>query len=131
MTVADTSFLIDLMRGDPRAMRRRAELEAGGGAVSVPAVVLYELERGAEGSRAPDAERERMRLVLTARPVLPLDEAAARSAGTIDGALARRGTPIDPEDAMIAGTALARAEPLVTRNIRHFGRIPGLRLETY
>jgi tRNA(fMet)-specific endonuclease VapC len=131
MTLADTSFLIDLMRGLAAARERRAALEAAGGPIGVPAIVVYELERGAEASRTPPAERARIRQVLSARPVLPLDEAAARAAGTIEGALRRQGVAIDPEDALIAGTALSRAEPLVTRNVRHFGRVPGLTLETY
>lgn len=131
MTLADTSFLIDLMRGVPGAVRRRAELEEAEGPVGVPSIVVYELERGAEASRTPAAERARMRLVLEARPVLPLDEAAARAAGVVEGALVRQGLTIDPEDALIAGTALSRAQGLVTRNVRHFGRVPGLRIQTY
>jgi len=45
--------------------------------------------------------------------------------------LASNGTPIGPYDVLIAGQAVARDMILVTRNIREFGRVPGLRLEDW
>lgn len=131
MTLVDSGFLIDLMRTEPAAVAKELALEQAGERVLVSAVVVYELERGLAAARAPEAERARIGRVLYARTVVPLDEAAARRAGEVDGTLRARGQPIDPEDALIAGTALVRGETLVTRNIRHFARIPGLRLETY
>ena len=41
------------------------------------------------------------------------------------------GEPIDPEDRMIAAAAISTGTPLLTRNARHFSRIPQLRIETY
>jgi tRNA(fMet)-specific endonuclease VapC len=37
------------------------------------------------------------------------------------------GAGIDVRDAMQAGICLAADAPLVTRNMRHFARVPGLR----
>ena len=52
-------------------------------------------------------------------------------AGEVDARLLREGAPIDPEDAMIAGIALALGDVVLTRNVRHFSRITGLRVEGY
>lgn len=131
MTLLDTTFLIDLMRGRPPALAKKVELQAEGRSLWVPSVVLYELHRGLAGSAAPAKEQARVADVLASLPVLPFDEVAATHAGRIDGELRRRGEPIEPEDAMIAGSAIARGESLVTRNPRHFGRVPGMRLESY
>ena len=64
-------------------------------------------------------------------PTTSLDAVAAERAGEVDAHLLRQGAPIDPEDSMIAGIALASGEPLLTRNVRHFSRIAGLRIEEY
>jgi predicted nucleic acid-binding protein len=38
---------------------------------------------------------------------------------------------VDPIDAQIAGIALQHDDIIVTRNIKHFERFKGLRVETY
>ncbi|HRG57101.1 MAG TPA: type II toxin-antitoxin system VapC family toxin, partial [Lacunisphaera sp.] len=45
--------------------------------------------------------------------------------------LDRRGLPIGDNDIWIAATALAYRLPLVSRNARHFDRVPGLNIEEY
>jgi tRNA(fMet)-specific endonuclease VapC len=47
------------------------------------------------------------------------------------GALEARGLPIGPLDVLIAGTALAHGATLVTRNLREFSRVEGLKLENW
>jgi predicted nucleic acid-binding protein len=47
------------------------------------------------------------------------------------GQLEKQGLTISDMDALIGSVALERDELLVTRNPRHFQRIPGLRVETY
>ncbi|WP_246686249.1 PIN domain-containing protein [Methylobacterium sp. WL8] len=54
-----------------------------------------------------------------------------RKAGEIRAAFAEDGTPIGPYDALIAGQALARNLILVTRDVREFARVPGLRVEDW
>ncbi|WP_281406054.1 MULTISPECIES: type II toxin-antitoxin system VapC family toxin [unclassified Methylobacterium] len=54
-----------------------------------------------------------------------------RKAGEIRAAFAEAGTPIGPYDALIAGQALARNLILVTRDVREFARVPGLRVEDW
>ena len=41
------------------------------------------------------------------------------------------GKPIGPHDALIAATALAHGATLVTRNLREFRRVKGLRVEDW
>ena len=51
-----------------------------------------------------------------------------RRAAEIRHALERRGQGIGPLDTLIAATAIASNAMLVTRNVREFGRVPGLKL---
>jgi tRNA(fMet)-specific endonuclease VapC len=63
--------------------------------------------------------------------VLSFDEPAARIYGRVRAEMERRGTPIDEADLRIASIALARQLTVVTGNVRHFGRVPGLVVENW
>ena len=62
---------------------------------------------------------------------LPFDDTAADAYGRIRADLTRRGTPIGPNDLMIASIALVHHLTLVTHNTREFGRVVGLQLEDW
>jgi tRNA(fMet)-specific endonuclease VapC len=57
---------------------------------------------------------------------LPFDDAAAETYGRLRAELARRGTPIGPNDLMIAAIAVAQGLTLVTHNTSEFERVPSL-----
>lgn len=97
--------------------------------IGLSAIVQYELFFGAvNGTR-----REQNLASLAELPfaLVPFDEQDALRAAEIRAALRSRGTPIGPYDVLIAGQALARDLTLVTRNIREFERVEGLRLENW
>jgi tRNA(fMet)-specific endonuclease VapC len=62
---------------------------------------------------------------------LPFDDAAADVYGHIRADLAAPGTPIGPNDLMIAAIALVNNLILVTHNTREFARVAGLSLEDW
>lgn len=131
MVLADTLFLLDLMRGRERAIEMLERLEAAGEPIHVTAITLFEFHRGLETVDLPAAEKRRIAETVEGRIVRALDATAAARAGGLDARLWAEGEPLDPEDAMIAGVALARDEEVVTRKAREFGRVVGLRLRTY
>jgi predicted nucleic acid-binding protein len=95
------------------------------------AVVIGELYRGA--FRSPNAPRHLENIetrVLTAVTVLAYDLATARMYGEIRGALEDAGQRLADADLQIAATALRHDLELVTGNLRHFRRVPGLRITT-
>ena len=61
----------------------------------------------------------------------PFDDRAAEVYGRIRADLAKMGTPIGPNDLMIAAIALANDVTLVTHNTREFGRVADLRIEDW
>ena len=92
----------------------------------VSAVSLSELLRGAykhSDSRYVDAIEQRVLGVVT---VLPFDTPAARIFGWISSDLRRAGRTLEDADLQIAATAIRHNLELVTGNIRHFSRVPGL-----
>jgi predicted nucleic acid-binding protein len=93
------------------------------------AVTIGELYKGA--FRVPDAARHLRNIetrVLPAVTVLPYDLAVARVYGEIEAALARSGRRLADADLQIAATAIYHSLDLVTGNLRHFSRVPRLRL---
>ncbi len=62
---------------------------------------------------------------------LPFDDLAAAEYGRIRAHLDGMGTPIGPNDLMIASIAIANGLTLVTNNTREFSRVPGLKLEDW
>lgn len=131
MVLADTLFLLDLMRGRDRAVDMLERLEDAGEPVHVSTLTLFEFHRGLTTVTLAAAEKRRVADVVRGRVVHAFDAAAAERAGEVDALLWERGEPLDPEDACIAGIALSRDLELVTRKGREFGRVPGLRMRTY
>jgi predicted nucleic acid-binding protein len=126
MVCLDTSVLVALIRKDPEAMDGlRAEAEAGG-VVSTTLVNLCELYSGAYGSNAPQKELERVEHLLTHVRLLGFDISAARRYGELVNDDAIKSQQIGDFDLIIASITLENNEELVTRNLKHFGRVPGL-----
>ena len=61
--------------------------------------------------------------------VLAWDESAADHYGVVRSQLEAMGQPIGELDTLIAAHALAVNAVLVTNNLRHFSRVPGLKIE--
>lgn len=122
--IADTDLLIDFLRGKGAgvdAIRRRLK----DGTLRFTAVTAFELRVGADLLR-----RERTIARLLAGRTLPLDVEAALHAGAIAADLGARGEPIGVADTLQAGIARRFGLPFATRNTRHFGRVPGLQVES-
>lgn len=95
------------------------------------AITVGELYWGAH--RSPARERHLRKIeevLLPALRVLPYDAKAAKRFGELKALLEHQGTPLADADLQIAAIALAEGHELVTGNLRHFGRIPGLRINT-
>lgn len=127
----DTSFLVDLMRGDEGAIRKATSNEADLVQQRLSAMTLFELFYGVARSEQADAEREQVEAVLSSKPVHAADEAIMRRAGRLAGEQAARGERVDDGDAIIAATALAVDEPVLTRNERDFEPLAGVEIASY
>lgn len=63
--------------------------------------------------------------------ILPFDTAAARVYGPLRRELELGGTPVAEPDLRIASIALAHGLMLITGNVRHFSKVPGLLIENW
>jgi tRNA(fMet)-specific endonuclease VapC len=123
MIIADTDVLIDYLADvEPAASRLALELQHP--QLHTTAVTRAELLRGARTRRQLDA----VTTLLDAIPTLPLDARAADCAAGIARALDAAGASIGMAEALIAGIAVRHGGVLLTRNRRHFSRVPELQL---
>ena|SRR3989338_880701 len=122
----DTSFIIDLLKGMPEAITKAENLRKENIASFISTVSVYELWQSSD-----ETEKAEIDAFFKSVGIIPLNEACARIAGDIQNFLRRKGAIIQPEDAMIAGTAMQNNQPFLTRNVKHFARIAGLQVESY
>ncbi len=96
----------------------------------ISAITVAELRYGADrkGSKKLHALIDTM---ATAIEVVSFDEAAATEFGRIGSILAERGTPIGEYDVLIAAHAVTLRCTLVTNNVKHFSKVPGLLVENW
>jgi len=94
-------------------------------------ITLGELLFGARRKGSVALEGRIRELVPTGGAVLPFDRAAAEVYAAVRTDLERSGRPLAEPDLRIASIALSRDLTLVTGNVRHFARVPDLRVEDW
>jgi predicted nucleic acid-binding protein len=127
--ILDTAFLIDLLRNNQDAVQKAHELEQQGSPLSTTTITVFELWRGF--SALKPEKMEKACAMLDRLRIYPLDIRTAKRGGRIAHVLATTGQGIDPEDAMIAGIALENHEEVLTKNTKHFSRIPQIIINSY
>lgn len=108
--LVDTDVFIDHLR---RA--RKIELP--------PERIAYSVITRCELFSGRDVDEDRLAGWLAAFRQIPVDSRIAEGAGRI-----RRSTGLHTPDALIAATAIEHRLTLVTRNLRHFERVPKLKV---
>lgn len=128
MQCVDTSFCIDLAKGDPPAIAVAEQLDSLQERIAIPAPALTEFLVGAF---ARGGKRLEAALRITSRmEVLPVSEAIALEAARIGGRAIQDGTPVGTLDLLVAATAKVHGLQILTRDTE-FGSIPGLSIRTY
>ena len=136
----DTDTLIFMIRGlksSQRPARRRQaralvercrQAQAAGDSVGLSAVTVSELEFGARKSGKYEVEIAAVQKVLTPFDLHDYDSTLCPlHYGKVRQELEARGLAIGAMDLMIAAHAIALDATVVTNNLAHFSRVPGLR----
>ena len=126
----DTNACIRYLNGRSEPLRRQL-LAHQPEDIVLCSVVKAELFYGAWRTQNPQHTLEKQIQFIGQFLSLPFDDAAAEIYGQIRADLAQKGTPIGPNDLLIAAIALATQVTLVTHNLGEFSRISGLKLEDW
>jgi len=129
MVCLDTDFLIDLSDREERAIKKLEEFEKKGEIVHTTSINVAEFYYGAfrstdKGKALADADE-----LMEPISVLNLDYTAAKLYGELADRMKSKMVP--PLDLLIASIALLNKQSLITRNTKHFDRIPGLQLQSW
>jgi len=128
----DTDVASTIMRpggGPSRLGRRLGTLEAA--TQYTTSITVGELLYGARKRGSQRLEREIERLLGGEVQIAAFDEPAARTYAEIRVELEAAGQRLEDADLRIAAICLARDLTLITGNVRHFERVPGLRVENW
>lgn len=128
--ILDTSFIIDLLNDEESAVKKAQEIDRSNAPISTTAVSVFEIWQGIADIKN-EKKLERINNLLESIGLFNLDQESAKIGGRVHAELYARGTPIQPEDSMIAGICLKHSKKVLTRNVKHFSRISGLEIETY
>ena len=125
----DTNILSDLVR-NPQGLIAQKIASAGEGSICTSIIVAGELRFGARklGSKQLTTQLD---TILSAIDILPLEEPADHRYGELRAHLEKQGTPIGPNEMIIAAHALMLDCVVVTANEREFSRVPKLRVENW
>jgi tRNA(fMet)-specific endonuclease VapC len=127
MKILDTDHCVAFLRGKLDLSSRVSPSEE----LAVSTISVGELVHGVYKSRRVADNLVLLDLMLADLSALPFDEFAAREFGALKARLENSGARLDDLDLQIAATALRFKAPLVTHNMHHFGRVPGLALEDW
>ncbi len=131
MYCADTTFLIDSLRRCHGAASLSRKIE--GSHLITTAINSFELLGGAYGelNRRPSSV-DNAHALLETITVLPLTSEGVERAAQVMGELFRKGQRIEAADCLTMGIALSHGcNKIITRNKKHFERIPGVEVVSY
>lgn len=130
--VLDTNAVSALMKGSQAVVERLAAESPLD--VAIPQPVVAEIAFGIERlprSRRRASLQSRFELLCSELQRAEWTDAVSQAYGRIKATLERRGSRIEDFDAAIAAHALATDATLVTANLGHMSRVPGLRIEDW
>ncbi len=120
----DTDVIIGYLKGREREITLLKALKPEGLAISL--ITYGEIYEGIYYGRNPQDNEHGFQQFLRDVSVFPLSKPIMRQFALIRGQLRQTGTLITDNDLLIGATALHHSFIVVTHNIRHFQRIPGL-----
>jgi tRNA(fMet)-specific endonuclease VapC len=126
----DTNICIRYLNGRSESIRQHLESKQPEEIV-LCAVVKAELFYGAMKSAKPTDNLAKQQRFVSRFISFPFDDRAAEVYSRIRTQLERAGTPIGPNDLLIAAIAVANNITLVTHNTSEFSRIEGLEIEDW
>jgi tRNA(fMet)-specific endonuclease VapC len=125
----DTNILSDLIRNPGGRVAKQIE-EVGEETICTSIIVACELRFGAEEKKSPPLQA-RVEELLQVLGVLPMDVDADLHYADIRAELEAAGTPIGPNDLLIAAHARSLNLTLISANVKEFSRVPGLSIENW
>jgi tRNA(fMet)-specific endonuclease VapC len=130
--VLDTNVVSLLMKGDPNVIEHLKSVSRADVCMPQPVVaeIAYGLQRLSRSKRK-DALVSRFDVLKGEIRRAAWSDEVSEAFGGIKSGLERKGERIEDFDAAVAAHALAKGCVLVTANLKHMTRVPGLQVEDW
>jgi tRNA(fMet)-specific endonuclease VapC len=126
----DTNACVDYLTGRyPKVVARIQRSSPDD--LCLSSVVVAELRYGADHSARRRTNHARIGVLIDEIACLAFDREAAAAYGRVRAQLEAGGTPIGPNDMLIAAHAVSRGLTVVTDNLAEFRRVRGLKVESW
>ena len=131
MRVLDTTLLIDFLKGNKDAIRKMQDLE--GDEIATTMHNVFEVTVGIyKKNKGTESELISFERMLAGMAFLDFDWNSSLMAAQISVQMIRSGKEINLVDCFIAGSMASKGyDTIVTRDVGHFNRIKGIKVEKY
>lgn len=132
MICLDTSFLIDLLKEDKKAVEK-IKL-SGQDTLATTRINIFEVLVGAFIRKGIDHQKfsEKIRTLMDKIQILELNELSSIESARIKSGLILEGREIETTDCLISGIMKSYGcNKILTKNENHFNRIKGIKAEGY
>ena len=126
----DTDILSYYFKGDKTIVENFEKYLKVYDVIEISAITYYEIISGLLYKNALK-QLEIFEDFVVENPIILLTEESCKISGEIYSNLRLKGEIIDDVDILIAGIAIENEMTLVTNNVKHFQRIPGLKIENW
>ena len=102
--------------------------------IAISAVTVAELVHGVVRAHTPEIRLRRRAFIDELKrhvPVHPVTGTTAEIAGQLSGEQAARGITLPADNLLIGASAIEQGYAIATLNVRHFEKIPGLKLVSF
>ena len=130
MLVLDTIILIDALHRKQAALGKIIELEETEMTICTTQINALELYKGAYLPTKSDEYIQKVRKLLDAFVILPINEDAYEWFAALSAKLRSQGESINDFDELVAAITMTNGAAIVS-NDSHFKRIPGLEVISY
>ena len=131
MVVLDSDIMIGILRDDTEAIKFMNKLDTTEERLNTTVINTYELFHGAILHPKQKDVLDKVNHLLRSCNILSFFPEPSFLSAEISADLRKKGNIIDFQDIAIASIAISNGEKLVTRNIRDFSRIKGLKTEKW
>ena len=115
-----------MIRDNILALQELKRFENEGSSITTTTIKASELFEGAYLPRQPEKEVSKVEAIMQRIELLEFTLDVCEKYGILATRLKSSGKTIGDLDTLIASTALAYDEPLLTSNVEHFNRVPNL-----
>lgn len=126
----DTNTCIKYLNGTSESIKKQLEAKQPED-ILLCSMVKAELFYGVIKSARPEKNFDRLQKFIKNFVSLSFDDKASELYGVIRCNLEKKGSPIGPNDLIIASISIANDITLITHNVREFSRVENLRLEDW